>query len=254
MPIAAFTFGSFGDIATILQLAWTIRRSLSDSARAVAQVQTLIADIDAFTHALQQIKSAMDNRAFVPEDLMNGIAHALESCFLLLRCVQDQITSYNARMSGAVGARALKRYWAVLGWEILGGRSKVEAMRARLSEQFEVIQTLLAAAQSRNLEEIRKAAAAHSQSLQDIRKDAETTHGDVSMMFASMRELCIRLSATSTPFTFFDASGAQTCQSRKVLVISSSAEHGLDAVLRRLGAVSGLDNNQHPVPEDYYLH
>ncbi|KZV84388.1 hypothetical protein EXIGLDRAFT_290523 [Exidia glandulosa HHB12029] len=208
MPITAFTFGSFGDIATILQLAWTIRRSLSDSAGAVAQVQTLIADIDAFTRALQQIKFALDTRPSVPEDLMNGIAHALESCFLLLRSVQTHIDSYNARMTGAVGARALKRYWAALGWEILGGKSKVEAMRARLSEQIEVIQTLLAAAQSQNLEEIRKAAAAQSQSLQDIRKDAETTHGDVGKMFASMREFCIRLSATSTPFTFFDASGA----------------------------------------------
>ncbi|KZV91145.1 hypothetical protein EXIGLDRAFT_837341 [Exidia glandulosa HHB12029] len=208
MSIAAFTFGSFGDIVTILQLAWTIRQSLSETAGAVAQVQTLIADIDAFTCALQQIKSVLDTRASVPPDLMNGIAHALESCFLLLRGVQEQINSYNARMTGAVGARALKRYWAALGWEILGGRSKVEAMRARLSEQVEVIQTLLAAAQSQNLEEIRKAAAAQSQSLQDIRKDAETTHGDVGEMFASMRELCIRLSATSTPFTFFDTSGA----------------------------------------------
>ncbi|KZV84393.1 hypothetical protein EXIGLDRAFT_700486 [Exidia glandulosa HHB12029] len=209
MSVPAFTFGSFGDIVTILQLAWTIRQSLSETAGAVAQVQTLIADIDAFTCALQQIKSALDTRESVPADLMNGIGHALESCFVLLRGVQERINSYNVRMTGAVGARALKRYWAVLGWEILGGRSKVEAMRTRLSEQVEVIQTLLAAAQSQNLDEIRRAAAAQSQSLENIRKDAEMTHRDVGGMFASMRQLCVRLSATSAAFTFFDASGAQ---------------------------------------------
>ncbi|KZV82677.1 hypothetical protein EXIGLDRAFT_729375 [Exidia glandulosa HHB12029] len=210
MPIAAFTFGSFGDIATILQLAWTIRRALSESAGgASTQVRTLIVDIDAFTRALQQIKSALDTSASVPADLMNGIAHALESCFVLLRGVQVQIKSFNARMTGAVGARTLKRYWAALGWEILGGRSKVEAMRGRLSEQVEVIQTLLAAAQSQDLEELRKSAAIQSRSLEDARKDAETAHRDIGDMFASMRNMCVRLSATSAPFAFFDASRGQ---------------------------------------------
>ncbi|KZV84392.1 hypothetical protein EXIGLDRAFT_290603 [Exidia glandulosa HHB12029] len=234
MPIAAFTFGSFGDIAAILQLAWTIRRALSESAGgASTQVRTLIVDIDAFTRALQQIQSALDTSA-VPADLMNGIAHALESCFVLLRGVQVQINSFNARMTGAVGARTVKRYWAALGWEIMGGRSKVEAMRARLSEQVEVIQTLLAAAQSQNLEELRKSAAIQSRSLEDARKDAETAHCKIGDMFASMRNMCVRLSATSAPFAFFDASGREAVWAASVLDRMREVLFCLATVLQQL--------------------
>ncbi|KZV91149.1 hypothetical protein EXIGLDRAFT_103629 [Exidia glandulosa HHB12029] len=169
----------------------------------------LITDIDTFTRALQQIKSALETCASVPADLMNGIALALEQCFKLLLRVKQRIDAYNSRMTGAVGVGVLRQYWAAVAWEILGGKREVDALRAQLSEQVEVIQTLLAAAHSQNLEEIRRAAAAHNQKLDDVRKDAESTNRNVNEMFASTRELCIRLSATSAAFTFFDASGAQ---------------------------------------------
>ncbi|KZV84390.1 hypothetical protein EXIGLDRAFT_290589 [Exidia glandulosa HHB12029] len=146
MPIAAFTFGSFGDITAILQLAWAIRQSLSETGGAVAQVQMLITDIDTFTRALQQIKSALETRASVPGDLMNGIALALEQCFKLLLRVKQRIDAYNSRITGAVGVGVLRHYWAAVAWEILGGKNEVDALRKRLSEQVEVIQTLLAAA------------------------------------------------------------------------------------------------------------
>ncbi|KZV91144.1 hypothetical protein EXIGLDRAFT_103606 [Exidia glandulosa HHB12029] len=208
MPVLAFTFGSFGDIATILQLAWTVRRTLGESAGSLAP---LIADIDVFTLALQQIKSVLETRtaAPVPEDLMNGIAHALERCFVSLVRIKQRIASFNAQVAGVVGNSVVREYWVVLGWEILGGRREVEALKMRLSDQINVIQTLLAAAQCRNLEAIKTAAKAHSQSLDDIRNDSQGAHRHVGHMFASMRELCIRLSATSAAFTFFDSSGAQ---------------------------------------------
>ncbi|KZV84400.1 hypothetical protein EXIGLDRAFT_727273 [Exidia glandulosa HHB12029] len=209
MPIAAFTFGSFGDIATILQLAWTIRKSLDESAGSVAQVRTVVADIDSFTQALQQIKAALSARASVPTELMNGVVHALEQCFKLLTQVKSRIDSFNSRVSGAVGAGVVRKYWAALGWEILGGKREVELLRGRLLEQITFIQTLLAAAQSENLDEIKKAAEAHSQSLDDMKHDAKAATRNVSDMFASMRELCIRLTGTSTPFMFFDEGGAQ---------------------------------------------
>ncbi|KZV84386.1 hypothetical protein EXIGLDRAFT_753870 [Exidia glandulosa HHB12029] len=208
MPVLAFTFGSFGDIATILQLAWTIRRTLSESAGSLAP---LIADIDVFTRALQQINSFLETRAAapVPEDLMNGIAHALERCFGSLMRIKQRIESFNAQLAGAVGKSVVREYWAVLGWEILGGRREVEALKMRLSDQIVVIQTLLAASQCRNLEGIKTVAKAHSQSLDDIRNGSQAAHRHVRDMFASMRELCIRLSATSAAFAFFDSSGAQ---------------------------------------------
>lgn len=147
MPVVAFSFGSFGDIAAILQLAYTIRRALSETAGASAEIADLIEHIDSFTRALHQIKAALAALDGVQSGLANGVAHALDICFRALHRVQTIIDAFHSKMSTAVGAAVWRRYWAICAWEILGGSREVDTLKRRMSEQLQIVQTLLAVSQ-----------------------------------------------------------------------------------------------------------
>ncbi|EJD47454.1 hypothetical protein AURDEDRAFT_183958 [Auricularia subglabra TFB-10046 SS5] len=66
MSVVSFTFGSFGDIATLLQLAWNVRRTLHGAAEASEDIQDAIASVDSFTLALQSVKSTIEAEPHMP--------------------------------------------------------------------------------------------------------------------------------------------------------------------------------------------
>lgn len=144
MPVAVFSIGSFGDIVTMLQLAFSIRAALSDASGASADVRALVADIDSFVQALRQVQLTLDaRRAALTPDLVNGILHALSTCHNLLQHVQAQITSFQDSLSRNQGP-AWRKYWAMTAWSMLGGKQRVDDLKRRLAEQLTVIQTYLA--------------------------------------------------------------------------------------------------------------
>ncbi|KZW01750.1 hypothetical protein EXIGLDRAFT_760648 [Exidia glandulosa HHB12029] len=158
MPVVAFTIGSFGDILAVLQLAWQIRQSLSDAAAASEEIQTLIADIDSFRHALDSAHSTLKHAPHVPQSVHNGVVHIMRVCTTLLRQVQAKVSVRQKELVKKHGARIWRGVWAACAWEILGGKGDVDKMKRRLMEQTAALQTLLSVLQTAALVQIDKRA------------------------------------------------------------------------------------------------
>jgi hypothetical protein len=148
MATIAFTFGSLGDIVALLQLAWSLRQTLSDVAGSSMQIRAVIADLDSFAHGIQAVKSALDMFKSMPASLRNALGLALQRAHAILLAMKSEVDTFNAKVASAAGILSLKEFWARCQWGALGGRTKVEAMRQRLSEQLVAIQVLLAASQT----------------------------------------------------------------------------------------------------------
>lgn len=58
MSLVGFTFGSFGDIITIIGLAVQVHKALSESAGSSEEYQDLLADLGSFSQLLQIVQSA----------------------------------------------------------------------------------------------------------------------------------------------------------------------------------------------------
>ncbi|EJD34102.1 hypothetical protein AURDEDRAFT_176839 [Auricularia subglabra TFB-10046 SS5] len=141
---------SFGDIITVLQLAWQIRAALSDAAGARAEIAALVVELDSFTQALQQVQSSLAQRsAALDPAVENGITHALAVCSGVLRRVIDRITAFRARTTG--GAHGWRNYWKLAAWSVLGGREAIDRLRRRLFEQVQAIHTFLFLSQAADI-------------------------------------------------------------------------------------------------------
>ena len=135
----SFTFGAFGDIAVVLQLAWGLRKLLADASAFSKGLDDVIATIDSFTHALQSAKSALHNAKHVPPSVENGVRHALEVCTRLLSRIGKRIDSHRSPMVRRHGASIWKAYWAACSWTILGGKEELNQLKKLLNEQVDAI-------------------------------------------------------------------------------------------------------------------
>ncbi|KZV90956.1 hypothetical protein EXIGLDRAFT_106763 [Exidia glandulosa HHB12029] len=195
MTVVAFSIGSFGDIIAVLQLAWDIRKSLSEASEYSDEINALIGDIDSFTHVLQTTKERLTNATNVPPSLHRGLSHALKNCRVVLERVQNKIRQHRRDNDGKYGARVYKALWAVCAWNVLGGKADVEALKRRLAEQLAVIDTLLSVLNSSALEAIDRRAQADGLVLTRILACVES--------FPSL----IKYDVTDVPFRFFNAEG-----------------------------------------------
>ena len=60
MSVVGFTFGSFGDIITLIQLAQTVRKALSDARGSAAHCTSLMTYLDAFTQSLEIVRTRLE--------------------------------------------------------------------------------------------------------------------------------------------------------------------------------------------------
>lgn len=215
MPIAVFTFGSFGDIAGILQVLWQLRAALNDVSGASADIRTLMADIDEFSRALLEIKAVLERRRQeLQPGVVNGVAHALGVCSQIVRAVTRKIEGFQKRIVGAAGASAWRGYWELAAWSILGGKAEVQTLRARLFEQLDVIRVYLALSQCHDqelLQENMQVQRASVDRLYSVMKDIQTRFdvGLPSFLFSGSRrgkqylyQPCARTSAHVIRVTF----------------------------------------------------
>ncbi|EJD38006.1 hypothetical protein AURDEDRAFT_172886 [Auricularia subglabra TFB-10046 SS5] len=165
-PVVAFSIGSFGDILATLQLLYKFREALSEVTGATAEMRVLIDDIDRLTRALIQVKAALERRGTgIQPDIINGIRLAVATCEDILKSALRRIEDFKSRITGATGVSGWRAYCAVLGWGILGEKH-VDALRARLSEQMEVIELYLSLSQSNGQAEIQGAIESQGVTLQ----------------------------------------------------------------------------------------
>ena len=67
MSVVGFTFGSFGDIITLLQLADTVRKSLSETRGSVANCERLVSYLNGFSQSLEIVRTRLQ-----PSDVSEG--------------------------------------------------------------------------------------------------------------------------------------------------------------------------------------
>lgn len=109
MSLVGFTFGSFGDIITIIGLAVQVHKALSESTGSSEEYQDLLADLGSFSQLLQIVQSAffLSSRGpdKVPTALENAIRHALDHSKVLLA----EIYAKNRRISEEFEERRLRK-------------------------------------------------------------------------------------------------------------------------------------------------
>lgn len=136
----------FGDISTILQLVWSLRKILSDVGGATQEVQTIISDIDAFTNGLQAVKAALDDTTVSPA-IHYELSAALCECEVMLKTTKSRVEKFNTSIIRSKNTSILTEYWERGAWVILGGKDEVEALRRRLSARLSIIETLVGLSQ-----------------------------------------------------------------------------------------------------------
>lgn len=207
MSVFAFTIGSFGDIATILQLAWAIHRSLSESSGTSEDIRAFIADIDVFTSVLQKIKSQR-----LSPDLQSDVDAALQVCFDLLKIMQTRMERFKDKITRAKGVAVWREYLALCAWDIMGGKREVEALRTRLLLQITVIESLFSISQRYGAPFTRAGAVMTgplSRGQEELLHLARNQHIAIATMFSQQAEHVMRLSRTCATMYFFNEHGAQ---------------------------------------------
>ncbi|EJD40688.1 hypothetical protein AURDEDRAFT_186928, partial [Auricularia subglabra TFB-10046 SS5] len=151
MPVVAFAFGSLGDITALLQLAWQLSRTLADLTGASGELCELVADIRTFARTLEELERAIAERRIDlrPEVLVN-VQLSIACGHAILKGIESKIAAFNRLMTGprGPGLLALRRYWAVASWEILGGRKEVDTLMGRLRDHLSNLQANISLSQS----------------------------------------------------------------------------------------------------------
>lgn len=146
MPVE-FTFGSVGDIITLLQLSGSIVKLVIEIRGTSAEISVLVEDMDTFTHAVQQVQRVMLTPDRISQDVKNGLGLALKKCQEILLKIQTRITKYRSQILGTKGPTIWRNTLAASSWTVFGGKSEVEELRKQLAEQVEMIRLLLSVSQ-----------------------------------------------------------------------------------------------------------
>ncbi|EJD47229.1 hypothetical protein AURDEDRAFT_163837 [Auricularia subglabra TFB-10046 SS5] len=129
----AQSFGSFGDILSIVQLALAIAKAVKDTGGTSAGVRALTEDLVSFSRAVSQVREILEEHPTqLTLELREDIERPLSICHETLKTIHTRIATYRARSARNVFAK----YRAIIAWNMAGGYCKVQAMKQRLWEQI----------------------------------------------------------------------------------------------------------------------
>ncbi|THH12861.1 hypothetical protein EW146_g7299 [Bondarzewia mesenterica] len=169
MPIAVFSFGSFGDIVAVIQLARSISNALSESAGSSKEYQMLIAELDSFSGTIETVQDAMSSARGLSTSVENAIRHALGLCHGILKDIESKIIGYKESLNKGGTGRAVRDLWRKIGWALFKKEELVE-MRRRLHGQLEGMNTLLTLSNWNALERMEKIGHDHHVTLTEIHR------------------------------------------------------------------------------------
>lgn len=149
MSIVAFTFGSFGDIVSLIELTLRVRKALSDSTGSSEEYQALILELQGFSDLLSMTRATLHslkatNRQIISESIHLQVLHHLDHAGRLLKGLHMRIERYQDRLrEGGSRARMLES-WRKIGWALFKN-SELRAMKGHLEEVIGRINSLLSA-------------------------------------------------------------------------------------------------------------
>lgn len=145
MSVIGFSFGSFGDIRSILKMAYDVRALLSESKGASEEYQHLLAELDASLRTLHLVQGVFLAKyaASLPPDVLTAIQQSVSNSRTLISGLYTQIARFRESLLKKGGSGTMMRdSWRKIGWGLFKQDELVESQR-RLSEQTSIIRTLL---------------------------------------------------------------------------------------------------------------
>ena len=120
MPIVGCTFGSFGGIITLIELANTVKVSLSEARGSAAHCRNLVTYLDDFSRSLGVVKGRLEPfaensgvsfsaTAMLHPDEMEVILNHIASCYRLLGDFNESLAPYVAITDAGPAKSFLKK-------------------------------------------------------------------------------------------------------------------------------------------------
>ncbi|KAH7867895.1 uncharacterized protein C8R40DRAFT_1063404 [Lentinula edodes] len=141
----ALTFGSIGDIITVIELLNRVREALCDSTGSSAEYQALIVDLDVFSDILDAVKSSISSDTRLSpqsESLLNAHRQAVQSSHDLLKDIHGKIWKYQSSLRAGGSGNAMRDSWRKIGWALFKKPELVQ-MRRKVMDQVEILNILL---------------------------------------------------------------------------------------------------------------
>ncbi|KAJ4469760.1 hypothetical protein C8J55DRAFT_193678 [Lentinula edodes] len=149
----ALTFGSIGDIITVIELLNQIRKALCDSTGSSAEYQALIVDLDVFSDILDAVKSS--------------ISSTVQSSHNLLKDIHGKIRKYQCSLRAGGSGNAMRDSWRKIGWALFKKPELVQ-MRRKVMDQVEILNILLSISSREDAQRQRDALVAVEGSIKDL--------------------------------------------------------------------------------------
>lgn len=153
MSIAAFTFGSFGDILALIDLAIQVHNALSSSAGASEDYRALVSELHSFSQLLQNVQTIhtltrhSSDGGPPPASLQNAIHFALERSKTLLNAICAKIAGYQKSLRRGGSGNMMKDSWRKIGWTLFK-KDEILEMRRRLGDCTQSLTAHLSVSQS----------------------------------------------------------------------------------------------------------
>lgn len=144
MSVIGFTFGSFGDVLSILKIAYDVRALLSESKGASEEYQQLLAELDASLRTLHLVQGVFlaKDAASLPPDVQMAIQQSVSNSRTLILDLYVKIARFRSSLQKGGSGSMMRDSWRKIGWGLFKQDELIESRR-RLSEQTNIIRSLL---------------------------------------------------------------------------------------------------------------
>lgn len=146
-----FTFGSFGDIVTLIDLTTRVIELLTSTSGASDSYQALILDVTRLQHFLQQLNgfSRQRNVTILKSRLLSSddISAAICDCSRSLEHIIRRVTYYQSYVQtrcGTSGRQSWHRTWLTSGWMLLKTR-EIDQFRTEILGHNTLLARILSA-------------------------------------------------------------------------------------------------------------
>ncbi len=132
------SFGSFGDIATAVDLALRIVKALRSSSGSSYEYQYLLQELHALAYVLQ-LANATTHTGMLPLDVTHAIVAEIARCRVVMDRLWERIHGYQKALGtpGGIGSS-----WRKIGWALFKTQD-IEETRAKLATHRMSLVTLI---------------------------------------------------------------------------------------------------------------
>ncbi|KDQ58919.1 hypothetical protein JAAARDRAFT_56926 [Jaapia argillacea MUCL 33604] len=152
----AITFGSFGDIVTLIQLSAQVISLLTSTCGSSESYQSLILDVSRLQSFLKQLDaaiSALDGPSVKNQSSFKEAIASMEACRTSLERIQRRITWNQVRLQKMAG-KSWVDMWRRVGWGLFK-EAEIEGFRKEIQSYNMLIVQILASINQRSLQILR---------------------------------------------------------------------------------------------------